>query len=666
MTKTLASYETLLELRIWLKIGLAQEKKGSYDAAILAYQEAIQIAERFFAQALREAASDENTVIPFHIENLNHSKLLFQPYLCQAYLLEKSATNVHTSFELIETFLAKLRNLLGFDKLVNQANFPLFGAECLMKAADLFYYKGYTPYHSQREQADDRELQFIERAESLYFEAIQWLLQIYFTGTQAEFKDKPYAKLLEILTKIFCSADIRPAESAKTAPSVQVFQMLANAVSDLSNVLLTKIRKDQKKVQISNLESFLLSWRSMPYDNLTAFEKMRLHFKVPGPWNALAMNLLASRIFLWASMHKEAAFEYEKMIQTLRYCNIDFERANYADIITILEVLKKEIYDPGIQHYNRTYLNARTFANDPVFSRSPNLAKEPPEVENLTLYWLRLQDRFIKKSRHKKIRQEIDIMNHVESISAEDVFDNVKIRIDRLNFKVNKLNDWFQEQFGIEEAAQNEPEKRKPKNKTKILAQKICNWIGKDQEKEERLFLCIKDGLFCCYNSITLREIHSNTYWWLHLGRAFMHYFLAQWLQRWEAYCIVIENKDIETEKKQKQEQEKELMNYLGAHNMQINQQMQMALENFHQVKETHTNGRAYKTLIKRMYFLNNDFNDRAYHFHLAHERAQLRRGKVEKKIKEVEAQIKGDWTKKSMEKYEPPSKGSQLGLPFA
>jgi hypothetical protein len=362
---------------------------------------------------------------------------------------------------------------------------------------------------------------------------------------------------------------------------------------------------------------------------------------MPGQWNALTMNLLAARIFLWATLHKEAAFEYEKMIQSLRYCNINFVKATSPEIADCLELINQEIYNHGRLHYYRAYLNAPTSEADSVVSRSPNLASEPPEAENLTLYWLRLQDRFIKKSGHKAVRQATQIMDSLQDISPEDIFDNIKIRIDRLNFKVNKLNDWFQEHFGEAQGA---------KLSTLMRDQMV------DPQMQEQLFLNIKDGLFCCYNSITLREIHSNTYWWLHLGRAFMHYFLAQWLQRWQAYFVAIGENS---------EKEKALMKYLGAHNLQINQQLQLALENFHQVKETHANGRAYKTLIKHLYFLNNDFNDRAYHFHLAHERAQLRRGKVEKKMQAVEAQMRGEFIKKPMEKLNPPPNTQQLNLPF-
>lgn len=656
MPENLANYETLLELRIWLKIGLAQENKGSYDAAAQAYQEAIQITEAFLDQAEAEATAGKIGEINFHLENINHLKLLFQPHLCQAYLLEKSAANVHTSFNLILAFLARLRKLLNSGAAV-PANFPLFCAECLIKTGDLFYYKGFPPYKgflsdsAERKHVSDFDLQFIRQAEDLYFEAIGLLLQTYFYGEQVEFSGQRYLNLFEKLTEIFCFSGIQPTGTRATPPSVPVFQLLANVVSDLSNIRLTQTEGEEKLVRISSLMAFLTIWRRLQHADRNAYREMALIWILPGPWAALGMNLLAARIFLWASLHKEAAFEYEKMIQTLRYCNIDFPRAAYQAVVDCLELLQKELFTPGQQHYFRAYLNVpdnSSLAGDsesesktPGLSRSPILPSAPPEAENLVLYWLRLQDRFIKKSKQKVVRQEVKIPNAVEDISDMDIFDNIKIRIDRLNFKVNKLNDWYQEQF---------------KDIPDAEFQKQLKIKVENEEFRNQLFLNIKDGLFCCYNSIILREIHSNTYWWLHLGRAFMHYFLAQWLQRWQDYFNATGKPTAE---------ERELMNYIGTHNLQINQQLQLALENFHQVKETHTNGRAYKTMIKHLYFLNNDFNDRAYHFHLAHERAQLWRGKVEKKMQEVEALLRDEPAKKPMAKFNPPAADQQLNLPF-
>ena len=349
MTKIFINYQTFLELRIWLKIGIAQEKKGSYDAANLAYQEAIQITEDFFDLAESEAANKKGT-LAFHLENLNYFKLLFQPHLCQAYLLEKSAQNVHTSFELVDSFLGRLKKLLKFDTLQRQANFPLFCADCLTKAADLFYYKGFTPYHAQRPQINGNEMQFINRAENLYFKAIQLLLQTYFSNNSIEFTNNPCSQLLENLMEFFCFATVQPTNKSGIAPSVQVFQLLASAVSDLSNVLLTKLGAKEPQVKISTLFTFLLNWRSLQYGERDALKALILIFKISDHWLSLGLNMMAARIFLWASMHKEAAFEYEKMIQTLRYCNIDFPAATHSEINGILALLKKELYTPGIQH----------------------------------------------------------------------------------------------------------------------------------------------------------------------------------------------------------------------------------------------------------------------------------------------------------------------------
>jgi hypothetical protein len=60
------------------------------------------------------------------------------------------------------------------------------------------------------------------------------------------------------------------------------------------------------------------------------------------------------------------------------------------------------------------------------------------------------------------------------------------------------------------------------------------------------------------------------------------------------------------------------------------------ALMHYHWVKDTHNLGNPYNEFISRMYYLEDDFNDKTYHFNAAMERAKITSGFIDDKIKEL------------------------------
>jgi len=251
---------------------------------------------------------------------------------------------------------------------------------------------------------------------------------------------------------------------------------------------------------------------------------------------------------------------------------------------------------------------------------------EPPEVDHLKIYWHHIKDKF------NKVKSKTDGSDDSDPQDfSENYFSNIRERIHRLNLNEKRCDTEFTALIesgtsGKDSGSKTEAER----NQIQAETQKIKDYLK--LSSPEKLIHEIKEGLFCCYHSIALRELHRNAFWWLHLGRAYMHFFLAKWIRRYE---IVL--KDLKSPEKERFKAE--VNQYIGIKNMKYldrTYQLQQALENFQQVKETHTSGKAYKTLIQRMYYLNDDFSDRTYHFLLARERAELRQGKVRKKIDEV------------------------------
>ncbi|MBI9033929.1 MAG: ATP-binding protein [Bacteroidales bacterium] len=74
------------------------------------------------------------------------------------------------------------------------------------------------------------------------------------------------------------------------------------------------------------------------------------------------------------------------------------------------------------------------------------------------------------------------------------------------------------------------------------------------------------------------------------------------------------------------------IQNMMSAHDMKslnLAFQAEKATHEYYAALETHREGKTYKNLIENMYYLNDDFNDKLFHFRLAQERYRINIGKV-------------------------------------
>ncbi|MCX6155246.1 MAG: ATP-binding protein [Candidatus Kapabacteria bacterium] len=65
------------------------------------------------------------------------------------------------------------------------------------------------------------------------------------------------------------------------------------------------------------------------------------------------------------------------------------------------------------------------------------------------------------------------------------------------------------------------------------------------------------------------------------------------------------------------------------------------AIQHYHMTIETHTEGLEYYNFIEKLYFLNDDLDDRVYHFAIATERFKINNGQIKKKINELKEIVK-------------------------
>ncbi len=658
---TLNLNELFLKLRLWLKIGLAQEKKGDYDSAKTSYLEAMKLSKNYFHFPEKNSPIDKKQNTPEKLDeatnrskptsaginrgtqdsqhdtelSLSSLKLFYQPYFCLAFLQEKNPAIAHANLKISEDFISQLKELtFESTRIKNFPNLPLFLAECQAKQADLYFYKGLVPPDLGSGMSTPLEFYYIELAENWYWASVMTLAK-YYLGV--ELANNNLQDLLKIL---FASSDksmIEGPEKIVMSATAQIFHLLAMNLGKIGNVRLSKISGEKGLIDFNQLKNFFEPKDPFSHDDL--FTKPLIQI--------IACYYYAARLFLRAGMHKECAFEYEKIIRALRY--FDFQAANHdvAEIERVCGDLDDKIFQIGKEHYDIAYVHSDRKIPHQKLKNSERV--KSAEIESLRLQWLGLLHNFIKTIKDKESkfvhRIQQDLTKQLNQISTDAYFDNIMFRIDCLNYKTIHLAEEFHKEIGfllnkdeniIQSRAREEFYLKKALKGVKCRS-RLLDMASKDEKRCSRLLKMVMDGLFCCINSIEMREIHSNTYWWLHLGRAFLHRFLADWVHRYDWIHRLLPEPE-------KSIFEDDTRRYLGAKRMKYldeKLQLQNALENFHQVKQLHTGGKAYKSLLQRMFYLNDDFNDRIYHFYLAQERFEIHRGKVKNNIIEVEELLK-------------------------
>ena len=114
-----------------LKIGLLQERRMLYDAAIAAYYRAMEAIENFISPKTHSFFSKESE---FFKENFEQLKILLQPYLCLSFLHAKRDHNIDTA----NHFMKKAVDLIKLDLTSEFTNNIFFISQHYIRWAQMF------------------------------------------------------------------------------------------------------------------------------------------------------------------------------------------------------------------------------------------------------------------------------------------------------------------------------------------------------------------------------------------------------------------------------------------------------------------------------------------------------------------------------------------------
>jgi hypothetical protein len=158
---------------------------------------------------------------------------------------------------------------------------------------------------------------------------------------------------------------------------------------------------------------------------------------------------------------------------------------------------------------------------------------------------------------------------------------------------------------------------------------------------EDKLILAIEflitDSIFSLHEIIKLVGIYGFTYMVSYSIIANAHHRMAGWCDLFFSYYR-------NSPSKRRERIQKDLEKLIGADNLQYigtRFHFEKAREYYYSIQELHREGKTYRNMLEKMFYLNDDFDDAVYHFNAAMERYRINTGEIEKKIQEVKNDLK-------------------------
>lgn len=160
------------------------------------------------------------------------------------------------------------------------------------------------------------------------------------------------------------------------------------------------------------------------------------------------------------------------------------------------------------------------------------------------------------------------------------------------------------------------------------------------KNKGDVIVFLFSDSIYCLHEITKLGKTYGVSYIYNYSFLGATHEKLLTWTY-WLNKFFSCNNNGY----KQLYERIMEKLKFLlGEDQMQYinpNYQCEMAINCYQSACETHTEGRAYKNQIENMSFLNDDYNDKTYHFCAAIERFSINNDKVSDRIKNLKSLYK-------------------------
>ncbi len=255
---------------------------------------------------------------------------------------------------------------------------------------------------------------------------------------------------------------------------------------------------------------------------------------------------------------------------------------------------------------------------------------------------------FIRKM--KKLKNKIkDIYNKYKNKNKEKFENNLNNYIKILKKDIIKKKKNVILQFFPFIDFSDEPKIKQFKDNTSIKNCKII--LSSDYIPD--LFLSpieflITDSIFCLYQIINHFNMYDISYRTNYSFIASVHEKMGNWCFYYNAYRVYMDNN------KDSERIQKHLEKLIGSENpstLTPNYHFELAVQYYESAIQVHTEGKAYKHLIKKMDYFNDDYNSELYHFSAAMERYNLNTKRIRDKYERIRARVRAA-TVNSYESY--------------
>lgn len=365
--------------------------------------------------------------------------------------------------------------------------------------------------------------------------------------------------------------------------------------------------------------------------------------------------------YVTVGMQKEGFVQILKILYLIRNL-IRVEDSTKALVHSLLEKIKDVVVSRGIKCLYRAYGNIHRLEIDDfknIFNYTLNIDRDDDDVElkEISLN-ADLRELIIVFEEIRLFCGESEILNQASKVTEYcpvtpySTVNRMFNRIIDLKFKVT-LNYKLFRKLGfydvLEDLDGNKMSEDLVENRVieliykkgmnRILFDSSFNFQNIDDMKE-KVFLAIEflitDSIFCLHEIIKLVGIYGITYMVNYSILANVHKRMAEWCDFFFSY---FRNSNGEPKKRIRRDLESLIqpdnMQYIGTRF-----HYEKAREAYYAIKELHREGKAYKIMNEKMFYLNDDFDDGVYHFNAAAERYRLNTGAIDKEIDAIKKKL--------------------------
>lgn len=680
-TKDLRLDILVLMVRNFLKLGLAFERKKSFDSAFVTYGRISAIIAELGERNLPLDSAD-----PSYGQTIfEGSRLIFQPTFARLQLAEK-ATLGGISQNDIDGVVRDL------DRIVHpgwERERHLLASEFQNKLADILYFKngpipqGEREVYCRRKDAlchVNREWQRLVRekrrslpcAACAFYHKALYALCTNYLGIKRPRGPRIMVQILEAFE----------AGAPPKAARMNSLLELAGTLSDLGDTYLSCSRADAiDQEYLTGLIKLLIKPGEPPLRS----EQLGNAMKALGRTglnkseDALTCYMVSAIIYRWSADSRACSQELTKILWVIReHLAIHGKKQTSKQEADkrLLEVIENLLVRTAIEENYRSHEGTHRLEIEKLKEILELPGEGRPFVESVNLGRLSINSSITETL---VVRDEIRLSMEPEGelyeidsrCSPFAMFHSVFSRIHalRLRARINFHNLRALGLAGGSEQGAGPEKDRPPSTLYQFIYRKGFETDAESKEKAEglRTFLAdhkvqakeifpgfegtlplrdileflITDSIYCCHEIIRFMAIYGSSYMASHSMRAAAHQNMARWCDYYYAYLRVQKGSvDSQTRKRESaalvRKLEEKLQILVGQADMvdlSPSYHGEMALLHHRAAREAHSEGKAYKELIEKMFYLNDDFADQLEHFCAALERFRINSGAVDTKI---------------------------------